>query len=196
MLYWKVMLKLIKEVTQNKMNRLELSYTSMTKHELFKMSTKTLLNFMYKMFSEGMSGESVTTLQYDYLNLCIKAISNILESRLFDQRQAFMLKNKELFELINAILQLISTINIENMVISSKLIILDQLYKRIPVHRSCLSKNNEINSEPGPRVIPQTFSSKLSDLNFVDIRARSLLIFKQDLHKHFLLDQEHSKLLH
>lgn len=104
------MLKLYKEVTTNRANRLYNNTSSPSMHNLYREMSSTLNTFIQFAFERGLCGENATKMSNELFNLSLKIVTNMLSSRFIDTRIMESMRDQNIKLLITSLALVISTV--------------------------------------------------------------------------------------
>lgn len=114
-LYWKYMLKLYRELTSNRWNRIDVDPRNPYRWNVYSTVCRSILPFIENTFASGLDTENSSRLKNDYFNICLNIISNLIGSRFIDARSMENMRDKSIIQLLNSVTLVLSTIPVENL---------------------------------------------------------------------------------
>lgn len=117
-LYWKYMLKLYRELTYNKCNRIDIDQRNPYKWGIYLATCRCILPFIEHSFANGMNTGNSNRLTNDCFNLCLQTCTNLVSSRFIDTRTMENMRDPHISQLLHSICLIISTVPVENLHVS------------------------------------------------------------------------------
>ena len=140
--YKERMIKLFAEVTTNRSSRIDTSNRNLQRREIYYTVCELISEFMSCHFYDGLYEDNKTSAKVNQFNLCLKILNNMLFSRFIDDKKVKKIDDKIFSEILYQTLEIIKTIQIENLHVILAFFYLYRYMKKQYTHLLTLCSNN------------------------------------------------------